>query len=87
MTETELKEYCKDKTIEQIANNFGLTRQHVTTILNYHCIKWKRVYTRKMGERDEMIKYLSERFTYESIAEVFSVSKQRIEQIVNKSNI
>lgn len=54
---------------------------------------WRKKFDLKMRDgrnksgnqdRDTMIKYLSKEFTYDSIGREFKISRQRVEQIVNK---
>lgn len=82
-TEDEIKKLAKEKTSVEIAKELNAPLKEVRCYLNYHGITAKRYYHEKgiKAERNEMILYLSQRFTYESIGKAFGISRQRVEQI------
>lgn len=84
MTVEEAKDYCKDRTLKELAEHFGLTEQVVKNRLSYYGLYWKRTYNKKVNKdgRNEMIKFLATKFTYEQIGKEFGMSKQRVEQII-----
>lgn len=84
MTVEEAKDFCKDKTKSEIAAYFGMDEKKVTSRLNYYGLYWKRVYNKKCPKdsRNEMIRFLATKFTYEQIGMEFGMSKQRVEQII-----
>lgn len=86
MTKEELKKYSLEHTVKEIAENFNFTENHTRSILNSYGFRWKieRKPNGEKGDRNEMILYLSQKFSYESIVNVFGITKQRVEQI-NKS--
>lgn len=83
MTKDEFRDFCKDKTKEEIADYLGITIKEAMAIMNSNCCKWKHTYkpVGVKGDRNEMIVFLSRKFTYGDIAKVFGITKQRVEQI------
>lgn len=86
MTEKQLKEFCKDKTIDELHEIFGGNLNTLKSNLNYHCVNFKRAHRKlkKVPNRNLMILTLvRNNFTYAEIGTVFNISRQRVEQIVN----
>ena len=87
ITVKEAREYCKERTLDELAEHFGITRKEVKKICNKYGLYWKRVYRKKEKPfpREEMIRHLAQKFTYEQIGTVFGISRQRVEQIIKEA--
>lgn len=81
--------YCKDHTSKEIAERFGKTDYVIRNVCRINHYEYKKSTnhkgngTKRRGTRDDMIKYLSEKFLYNDIAEVFNISPATISYIVN----
>lgn len=87
-SESELKELVEKYSIEEICEKLNVSEERLKHSLYYLGIlsnkdRRKRHPYGIRADRNEMIVYLSKKFTYSSIAEVFNVSTQRINEIVN----
>ena len=86
MQSTDAREFCKNRTLDEIAAEINVDRDKAKRICDKYGFFWKRVYRktkRPTVDRDSMIKFLATNFTYEQIGTVFNISRQRVEQIVN----
>lgn len=87
-SESELRELAEKYSIEEICEKLNVPEEKLKHTLYYLGIlsnknrRKRRPYGIR-GDRNEMIVYLSKKFTYRSIAEVFNVSAQRINEIVD----
>lgn len=81
-----LVEFCKDKTIKEIAEHYNVSVASARAGLEKRGVFFKKGHTRnqRLIDREQMIRFLAKEFSYQSIALQFGVSRQRIEQIVNK---
>ena len=70
-------------TKEEIAKKLKISIYTVTAIGRENKIKIKSVYG-NCGEKNEMIEYLAQKYTYQSIGNLLGCSRQNVEQIVNK---
>lgn len=79
----DIKKMSKEMTISELAEELNATYSETKAFCNYHCLRCKRQRHKHgiKGSRNEMILYLIQKYTYESVAEVFGVTKQTIEQI------
>lgn len=83
-----LKEYCKDKTLSEIAEHYNTTVSCAKRALNKRGVFFKKSYTKNptLETRSLMIKMLVKTFTYQQIADQFGITRQRVEQIVNNKD-
>lgn len=85
MQSADARDFCKTRTLDEIAAEIKVDRDVAKRICDKYGFFWKRVYRKKdrSVNRDAMIKVLATQFTYEQIGNVFDISRQRVEQIVN----
>ena len=80
----EILKYCDgSKTVAEIARKFKCPRQSIYDYLKSHNIPYKHIYIsgRKNGERDEMIRYLAQKYSYSAIGRALGYSVWTIHEI------
>ena len=83
-----LKEYAKTHTASECAKKFSCAYATIRNMCKQNNISTIRD-SKKPGinaERDEMISFLAEKFTYESIGKVFGLTRERVRQIYESSH-
>lgn len=82
-TEDECREFLKTHTIRDIIQKYNVS---YFTVINWaRKLNVKTMRVRPYSDRDSMITSLvNDGYTYQNIADVFGMSKQRVEQIVNR---
>jgi len=87
----EMKAFLKDHTMKETASKFGVSYCWLAMQIRDHDLPHARHLAspeklsthscKRTGEAHEMIRVLSETFTYAAIARVFGYSKERVRQI------
>lgn len=78
-----LRSYAKTHTTKECAEKFACGSATIRNICKQNNISTIKA-SKKPGvnaERDEMVSYLAEKFTYESIGKVFGLTRERVRQI------
>lgn len=78
------REYAATHNAEELAEEFHLAKCSVYQICRNLNIKRKRKVDDVEVLRDEMMVYLRDKYTFEQIGMVFSVSRQRVHQVVER---
>ena len=79
----QIREYAKTHTVKECAVKFLYNYETMSRKCRINNIKAVRTFKKKgtKAERDTMIAYLADKFTYESIGNVFGITKERVRQI------
>ena len=86
LDDKEAIEYAKGHTRMELAEHYGVTYNTACSFVINNGITpvpespWRRA----VMDRDEMIKYLADKFTLDAIGKVFGLTRQRVSQIANK---
>lgn len=82
----EVRKFAKSNTLADIARKFDVKIVTACSYLRYHGIEYKNKQAQRTGtgERDEMIRYLSQKFSYAAIGYVFGFTRENIRQICLK---
>ena len=82
----ELREYAKTHTLQECADKFLYNYGSMANKFRKHNIKAVRKFKPKGKnvERDTMIAYLADKFTYESIGKIFGMTRERVRQIYER---
>ncbi len=84
----QIKEYAKTHTKRELAERFSYTYQNIHRLCKKYNIEvvMQQEFKKRgaKAERNTMIAYLADKFTYESIGKVFGVTKERIRQIYER---
>lgn len=79
--------FVKNHTHQEVADRYSVTYRQVYFGLRRYGIKPKlSKHYGEVSDRDMMIAYLADKYSYTSIAKVFGISRQRVEQIKLKIN-
>lgn len=83
MSEADIMKFCEDKTVSEIAFFMHTDNESISKYLYAHRVKHKIVHRRmeSIKTKQEMFKFLAQKFSYASIAEQFNVSRQYVEAI------
>lgn len=82
-TVEEVADFAKDKRVSEIAEKFGASCSTVVCFLRNHSIPYSHAKGRRKehAERDDMIRYLAEKYQYATIGRVFGYTREYIRQI------
>lgn len=81
-----IREYAKTHTLQECADKFLYKYGSMANKFRKHNIKAVRKFKPrgKNVERDTMIAYLADKFTYESIGKIFGMTRERVRQIYER---
>ena len=82
----EVRKFAKNNKMADIARKFDVKISTACSFLRYHGIEYKDKQAQRKGsaERDEMIRFLSQKFSYAAIGYVFGFTRENIRQICLK---